>query len=498
MLGPFTRSAALMRRLRAEERGQSLVIIAVCMTAMMGASAMAIDVASWYAKHHQAQVAADAAALAAANCLARAGVSGNPCTSTSDTSDAQALAVSYAAKNGITITPSDVSVNTSTDTVTVTANTDAPAFFASLFGIHTATMTAGSGASFKPPTTSTTVTPTTTTVTTTGTSSGNSACTASNASQCSVIYTANPTCSSGDGITLGTSSSGGAALSISGVIHSEGEMTISNNFSVTPTASLTVAGSCYSSGTYPTANTNSTPSKLTATQVASETWPVNYAASPYFTACTTSCTTVTGVADVPSYCTQATTSSTGFTFYQNNGVYVLPQNGNVYCAIGSGTPSNPATWNGPITFETSVPQYGSGCSSSSNSSFTSATFIGGAITSENSEVCMTPALYNCLFYSTSSITLYNGQFYWAGDIFDPGGTVQIGTASSGGEQMYSVPSGMIEAENFTIQNGQIDQMQGDGPVISGSGTGTTTTSTTTETTSVTTTTTTPGTDSLTQ
>ncbi len=40
------------------------------MVVMLGMAALGIDVATWYTEHHQTQVVADSAALAAANCLA--------------------------------------------------------------------------------------------------------------------------------------------------------------------------------------------------------------------------------------------------------------------------------------------------------------------------------------------------------------------------------------------------------------------------------------------
>ncbi len=60
----------LLRRLLSDESGQSLVVVVSSMTVLLGVAAFGIDAATWMAKHHQAQVVADSAALAAAQCLA--------------------------------------------------------------------------------------------------------------------------------------------------------------------------------------------------------------------------------------------------------------------------------------------------------------------------------------------------------------------------------------------------------------------------------------------
>jgi Putative Flp pilus-assembly TadE/G-like len=137
-----------IRARAAAEHGQSLVIVALAMVAVLGMAALAIDVGTWYEKHHQAQVAADGAALAAANCMANAGSTGDSCTSSTDTSDATTVAETYASDNGVSITSSDIAFNMTKDTVTVTTPNPAPAFFASIVGIHGTTPTASSTATW--------------------------------------------------------------------------------------------------------------------------------------------------------------------------------------------------------------------------------------------------------------------------------------------------------------------------------------------------------------
>jgi hypothetical protein len=106
-------------------------------------AAFAIDVAAWYQKHHQAQVAADAAALAAANCLNQQSAG---CGSATDTTGATNVATTYAHTNSIPTTAGssvNVTVNLNAANVTVTAATPAPLVFAGIFGVQpTASATA--------------------------------------------------------------------------------------------------------------------------------------------------------------------------------------------------------------------------------------------------------------------------------------------------------------------------------------------------------------------
>ncbi|HWD70671.1 MAG TPA: pilus assembly protein TadG-related protein, partial [Solirubrobacteraceae bacterium] len=59
-----------LRSFRGDESGQSLIVIVSAMTVLLGIAAFAIDTANWMVRHHDAQVVADSAALAAAQCLA--------------------------------------------------------------------------------------------------------------------------------------------------------------------------------------------------------------------------------------------------------------------------------------------------------------------------------------------------------------------------------------------------------------------------------------------
>ncbi|HEX3802306.1 MAG TPA: pilus assembly protein TadG-related protein [Solirubrobacteraceae bacterium] len=475
----------LLRRFRSDQSGQSLIIVALAMTVVIAISAFAIDAATWMHRHHQDQLVADAAALAAANCLANPGhatsmningtVTSVPaCASGTDTTDATTVAEDYAAANGVTVTGSNISFTPASNPTNVTVNpqTTGPTFFANMFGIHTTTQSASAQAGWK--------------------AASSAACTAANQAQCSVVYAASTTCaSSGAGAVFG-SSLGGLTVSVTGAIHSEGSLTFPNSGSNTHNGTfdlspMTVSGSCYSSGNMPYSNT------ATATQVASESWPVDY--SKVFAACTTNCITVQGVNNVPPYCTQVSTNQPGWAFNVVNGKAELPVTGNVYCAIGSGNHSNPATWNGAITVQSSIPEYQYESSYSGCPSFVHATFIGGNIsffgdTSQGGgDVCLAPQSNNCLIYTTGSVLLTNGNFFWTGDIFAPGpylnstdpnpsqqtagpnpltyGTIDLGAGTGGGFSAGTV-GGLVEGWNVELWDGT-DTLTGDGPVMSSSG-----------------------------
>lgn len=109
-----------------DERGQSLVVVVLSMIVIVAIAAVAIDIGEWFAKRHQAQLSADAAALAAANCLAL-----QKCTTTTA---ASGQATTYASSNGVTI--GNITFDTTNKNVTVTTSTIAPVTFAGVFGVH--------------------------------------------------------------------------------------------------------------------------------------------------------------------------------------------------------------------------------------------------------------------------------------------------------------------------------------------------------------------------
>lgn len=115
------------------------------MTLIVALAAFSIDVSQWYVGHHRAQVAADATALAAANCLASV-----QCTQTTSGGDAETAGNKVANANGFSSvsyawTPAAASTNA---TVKVTVQSTTPAAFGGLFGIHSANTSASATASY--------------------------------------------------------------------------------------------------------------------------------------------------------------------------------------------------------------------------------------------------------------------------------------------------------------------------------------------------------------
>ena len=429
----------ILRRIRREEHGQSLVVVTLAMVVVLGVCAMAIDVSSWYVKHHQTQVVADAAALAAANCLANPNTGASPqCTSGTDTTDATTVAEKYGTANGVTLTPSEISINTTTDRVTITASNTSGGMFSKMLGVNNATVSAGATAGWAA---------TTSTV-----------CTAADesAGDCYAIYAANATCGSNDGFINDETGE-----TITGAVHSQGSMNVSNG-TFTFNGPITYSSS---NCTYTPAQNGTETGKYTPQAGGNEPanfWPLNYAT--VFGACgptaTYQCTTVNGIANVPSYCTDVTTSASGFVFgWNNNGTE--PYSGHVYCSIGTGTASTPSTWNGPIIFSD-----GADCGSSSSP--IAATFIGGYINSSSSTMYLQPnaSMDNLLMWAndtdsaaggtSNAIELANGNYYVAGTLFAPSGTVNLNSTSAS--------AAFLEAQNVNIQN---LSFTGDGPLAPG-------------------------------
>jgi hypothetical protein len=407
--------AERLSSLRRDQRGAVIVIVAVSMVAFLGMLGLALDVGGWYQTHRHAQGTADAVALAAANDMA----------SGDTTTNATQLAITYASDNGLTITSSNVSFNTTTDKVTVTVPTTAPSYFAQLLGVGSRSVSSTAAASW---------------------TAGSSACTSADqsAGDCDAVYTANATCGSTNGLITNSTSE-----SINGGIHSQGSLNIANgtfNFHdpitySTGNCTYSPNGSATMTGNSPTAGGNE-PTGY---------WPANYA--NFFTACGgTNEPACTGPSGTPSYCAAAAAS------YSFN--YASSPTG-IYCAYGTGTKSNPATWNGAITFS-------NGASIGSSSSYQSLTLIGGSISTSSSTVYIKAAsgADNCVMYMLdtdaaaggTAVSLGNGTYGWTGDIFAPAGSVSINSSASNGT--------FIEAQNVTLVN---LNFTGDGPIAPGSG-----------------------------
>jgi hypothetical protein len=120
-----------------DSRGQAAVLTVLFLTVLLGATAMSLDVGSWFKAKRQLQATADAAALA--------GAQGLP----DGTDAATALAIQYASDNGHTLTASGISFSsdiTTNDTISVQMSAPAPGFFSKLFGLNSVTVGAHAAA----------------------------------------------------------------------------------------------------------------------------------------------------------------------------------------------------------------------------------------------------------------------------------------------------------------------------------------------------------------
>jgi hypothetical protein len=108
------------------ERAQSLVIVLVFMTVLIGMAAAVLDVGSWYRADRKLQANADSAALAGAQELPESAAA------------AEAQALAYADANDGGLVAANVKFRKTVipnDTIEVTAERPAPGFFAKLFGL---------------------------------------------------------------------------------------------------------------------------------------------------------------------------------------------------------------------------------------------------------------------------------------------------------------------------------------------------------------------------
>lgn len=113
------------KRIRAEE-GQAFVVTVLALVALLGMTALVLDVGSWFRSQRKLQATADAAALAGAQALP------------TSASTATQLAVQYGTTNGGGVAAADVSItstNSSNDTIQVDAKKQDPTFFSKVFGI---------------------------------------------------------------------------------------------------------------------------------------------------------------------------------------------------------------------------------------------------------------------------------------------------------------------------------------------------------------------------
>ncbi len=459
-----------------------MFIAALGMFVTLAVAAGAIDVASWYQKHHQAQVAADAASLAAANCLANSGP-GQTCTSPTDTTDAIQVAEQIAADNGLTIAASQVQIDTTSGQVTVSPGTTAPSILAEAAGIQNATIAADAAAGYVPGRTSSTVetgstveatdyvktTPETTTTTTPETTTT----TTPETTTTTIPETTTTTIPVTTTTTTTTQIAGGNYLALFAMD--------SNNCATKTNASLylqgggdTVKGGIFSNGSvyvdggsfnqiyYGTGSGctfgaesggnvfNPSADNPSQASVDAASWPVPYNTSQ----------------DPLPGCTSTHTGS---------GTWSIPGQPTgeqqVFCAVGTGQAGDPSTWNGTILL--------TGAENNPYPGYPDDTFIGGSLSVGQGGMDLEAADWpnqKLLMYMTDTgkpVDLTYGAGALHGDVETPNGSIYY---DSGGNAF----DGLLEGLSVDVAGGGGDTYYGDGPTTYGytSTTQTTTTYTT--------------------
>ena len=127
---------------RKSESGQAFVLMALSRVVIMGMAALVVDVGNWYHTKRRLQATADAAALAGAQLLPK------------DSAGAQAMALSYANKNGGDVAGADIAVTSTAvadDTIGVRARKTDAGVFGSVLGIASADISARAKARVGPP-----------------------------------------------------------------------------------------------------------------------------------------------------------------------------------------------------------------------------------------------------------------------------------------------------------------------------------------------------------
>ena len=327
-----SRARRLFGSVRHDESGQSLLLVVLAMTLIVVLAAAAIDVSDWFVKHHQAQVTADSAALAAANSMSEGGTS----------STATTYATSYASKNGLPISSANVNVDTTAETVTVTVPTTGPRFFAGISLGSDPSISARAVASW---------------VIRDCSSSG---------SNCGFLYAGDDICTGATGVTDASSNpvSHGITVNKKGkgsVPAVVGDVISASNISTNVTGqqnwqSLAVHPATDASNNTCSGPTQANPKPFSSAKVeaVASAYPIDYTKT--YPACTTNC----DGNHFPPFCTPSYETTAA-----SDTVNTLAPSGTaIYCDAGTGNPNNPATWNGAITVNAGG----------------SATFIGGSVT----------------------------------------------------------------------------------------------------------------------
>jgi len=119
--------------MKKNERGQSLVIIAISFLALVAMAALVIDGGSLYLNRRNAQTAADAAAMAGAREL---------CVKKGTNSEVQNIVTQYAVTENGATTVEEIKINPTSYTVTVQTMIETSSFFAGILGYENNTVRA--------------------------------------------------------------------------------------------------------------------------------------------------------------------------------------------------------------------------------------------------------------------------------------------------------------------------------------------------------------------
>lgn len=401
----------MIARARRRARGESgavLVVVAVSLVALLGFAALAIDVGSFYQAQRQAQSAADAGALAGADDIIT-----SPSAVLGD-------ATTYASTNAPSTTPTIAANQPTSASVRVSVGANAPAFFGRLLGVTSAKVSA----------------------TATAAVINKASHCAATTGACDAIFAMSTSCTTSPSAAVEVTT---GQVNINGAVHSNGSFDATggnDQFGPTEYGSGCPAPSVKSGQSFNGA------SQPTAAPTIAE-WPIDYTLQ--YPACNSGCTgqaatagtgVITPLTGTPSYCTQSAQSFSGLT----------PVTGQVYCAVGTGTASDPTTWNGAISLN----------AAGTATSPIQSTYIGGSITVGNSanaflSPCVTVACSSSnklIFYATTGNISSGGGSSGAinGDMFARAGSITI----TGGGQTTN----FLEGQTVNIQSGG---MTGDGP-----------------------------------
>jgi Flp pilus assembly protein TadG len=125
---PVIRKSGAAFRAHSDERGVTMVLVAVAMIAIIAMAALSIDVITLYLAREEAQRSADAAALAAARVISISGMTGDPANATASWGPICGGSTSAATQSAIAVARQSAVGGTQADLVTVTysAGTGAP------------------------------------------------------------------------------------------------------------------------------------------------------------------------------------------------------------------------------------------------------------------------------------------------------------------------------------------------------------------------------------